>query len=401
MSAPQPQYPHDPTHFGPGSPQPPIWATPVYPRGRFLFLAVLALLVLLLLLPFLAERTAFAIVRGRELARAEVARTELGKLPAAANRYEMVAKIIEPSVVGIQTRIHVASPFGDEGLFEPEVEAMAQGSGVIIDPSGYILTNAHVISRAAQGGVTVQLSDGRTVENATIVGADPATDLAVLKIDAGNLTAATWGDSQRLQVGDPVLAVGSPYGLEETVTAGIVSAKNRKVGIEHVRYEDFLQTDAAVNPGNSGGPLVNMNGHVVGLNTAIVGRAYQGISFAIPSQLARRVYELLKTTGIPRGWIGVGVQDLTKPLAAKFDLKDTRGALVAQVASGSPAEKAGLKTGDVIVRWNADPVSNSNDLRIEVARAKPGSQGQVVFYRDGQRQEHSVAVAERPDKVTQ
>jgi serine protease Do len=304
-------------------------------------------------------------------------------------------------VVGIQTTIHVSSPVGQDWLLEPEVRAMAQGSGVIVDASGYILTNAHVISQAAQGGVTVQLSDGRAVEHATIVGADPATDLAVLKIDVGNLSAAKWGDSNALQVGDPVLAVGTPYGLTETVTAGIVSAKNRKVEIGHVNYEDFLQTDAAVNPGNSGGPLVNMNGHVVGTNTAIVGHAYQGISFAIPSDLVQKVYELLKTTGISRGWIGVGVQDLTKSLAEKFGLKDTRGALVAQVASGSPAEESGLKPGDVIVEWDKHPVRNSNDLRIEVARTKPGTKAQVVFYRDDKNQEATVTVAKRPNKVTQ
>jgi serine protease Do len=364
-------------------------------------LVLAAVVVLLLLAPYVAQRIAFAIARGEELARAEVARKELEGLPAAANRYALVAKIIEPSVVGIQTTIRVASPFGESGLFEPEVRAMAQGSGVIVDPSGYILTNAHVISQAAQGGVTVQLSDGRTVEHATIVGVDPATDLAVLKIDAGSLSAAKWGDSDALQVGDPVLAVGSPYGLAETVTAGIISAKNRTVGIEHVGYEDFLQIDAAVNPGNSGGPLVNMNAHVVGINTAIVGRAYQGISFAIPSGLARKVYELLRTSGISRGWIGVAVQDLSKSLAEHFGLKEMRGALVAQVMSGSPAEKAGLRTGDVIVEWDKQPVTNSNDLRIEVARTRPGSTVQVAFYRDGKRRALAVTVAERPSKAIQ
>lgn len=362
---------------------------------------IMAIAILLFVVPYIAQQVAFAIARGQELARAEVARKELVALPAAANRYALVAKIVEPSVVGIQTTIHVTSPFGEGGLFDPEMQAMAQGSGVIVDSSGYILTNAHVISQAAQGGVTVQLSDGRAVQDATIVGVDPATDLAVLKIDAGNLSAAKWGNSEALAVGDPVLAVGSPYGLDETVTAGIISAKNRRVGIEHVRYEDFLQTDAAVNPGNSGGPLVNMKGEVVGINTAIVGRAYQGISFAIPSDLAKKVYELLRTTGISRGWIGVGVQDLTKTLAERFGLKDARGALVARVMSASPADEAGLKPGDVIVEWDEHPITNSNDLRIEAARTKPGSKVQVVFYRDGQRQDLSITVAERPNKVTQ
>lgn len=286
--------------------------------------AFLVILILLYLVPYLAQQIAFSITRGQELARAQVAQKELANLPTPANRYPMIVKIIEPSVVGIQTTIHIVSPFGESEWFAPEVRAMSQGSGVIVDADGYILTNSHVISQAAQDGVTVQLSDGRTVKSASVVGVDPATDLAVLKIDTGNLTAAKWGDSSALQVGDTVLAVGSPYGLQETVTEGIISAKNRKVGIQNVGYEDFLQTDAAVNPGNSGGPLVNMNAEVVGINTAIVGHANQGIGFAIPSDLAKKVYELLTTTGITRGWIGVAVQNLTKSLAEKLGLTDTR-----------------------------------------------------------------------------
>ncbi len=330
-----------------------------------------------------------------------MAQVELKGLPPASNRYAAVAKIIEPSVVGVQTSVQVASPFGDGGLFEPEIRATTQGSGVIVDPAGYVLTNAHVISQAAEGGLTVQLSDGRTVSHVTIVGVDPATDLAVLKIDAGQLSAAKWGDSSALQVGDPVLAVGSPYGLSETVTAGIISAKNRQVGIEHVHYEDFLQTDAAINPGNSGGPLVNEDAQLVGINTAIVGHAYQGIGFAIPSELAKRVYELLRTGGISRGWIGVGTRDLTKGLAEKLELKDTRGALVAQVTAVSPADKAGLQPGDVIVQWDNQPIANSNDLRIAVARTQPGTKATVACYRGGQRQELTITTAERPNKAAQ
>ncbi len=332
---------------------------------------------------------------------AEVAKKNLAGLPAAADRYPLVAKIIEPSVVGVQTTIRVASPFGGVGLFEPEVRAMAQGSGVIVDPSGYILTNAHVISRAAENGVAVQLSDGRTIKHATIVGVDPATDLAVLKVDAGKLSAAKLGDVSALQVGDPVLAVGSPYGLTETVTAGIISAKNRKVGIQNVRYEDFLQTDAAVNPGNSGGPLVNMNAEVVGINTAIVGHAYQGIGFAIPSDLAKKVYELLRTSGISRGWAGVGVQDLSGALAERLGLKQATGALVAEVVANSPADKAGLKPGDVVVQWDDQGIASSNELRIAVARTKPGSKVRIAFYRDGERRTATITVAERPNKLMQ
>lgn len=377
-------------------------ATPVRPRYHTVTWLVLALLmVLLLLIPYVAQQVAFAIARGQELARAQVARKVLAGLPASGNRYAWVAKIIEPSVVGIQTTIQVASPLGEDLFFGPEIQAKAQGSGVIVDPSGYILTNAHVLGQAAEGGVTVQLSDGRTIQQVTIVGVDPATDLAVLKIAAGNLSAAKWGDSAALQVGDRVLAVGSPYGLRETVTAGIISAKNRTLSIEHVRYQDFLQTDAAVNPGNSGGPLVNMNAEVVGINTAIFGHAYQGISFAIPSDLAKKVYDLLRTSGISRGWIGVAVQPLTKVLAEKFGLKDTRGALVSQVAPGSPADKAGLKPGDVVVAWNKQPITSPDDLRIAAASTQPGTKAEIGFYRDGKQQELTITVAARPSKVTQ
>ncbi len=367
----------------------------------FMLLIILIIITLWYLVPYVAQKIAFSITRGQELARAQVALKELANLPPQVNRYPTIVKIIEPSVVGIQTTIHALSPIGESAWFEPEIRAMSQGSGVIVDSSGYILTNAHVISQAAQGGVTVQLSDGRIIQSATIVGIDPVTDLAVLKINAGDLTAAKWGDSSALEVGDLVLAVGSPYGLQETVTEGIISAKNRKVGIENVGYEDFLQTDAAVNPGNSGGPLVNMNAEVVGINTAIVGHASQGIGFAIPSDLAKKVYELLRTSGITRGWIGVALQNLTKSWADKLGLADTRGALVAQVASDSPAEQAGLKPGDVIVQWAKQSIDNSNDLRIAVAQTKPGANVPLAFYRNGKKQETTITVAERPNQVSQ
>ncbi len=369
--------------------------------SRGVLWAILAVLLLLLFVPYFAQQIAFSIARGKELARAEVARKELANLPNTPVRYPEVAKIIEPSVVGIESRLQVSSPTGENWLFEPQVQAMAQGSGVIVDKAGYILTNAHVISQASPGGVTIQLNDGRTVEHATIVGTDPATDLAVLKIDVSGLSAAEWGDSDALEVGDSVLAAGSPYGLTETVTAGIISAKNRKVGIENVRYEDFLQTDAAVNPGNSGGPLVNMNARVVGINTAIVGHAYQGIGFAIPSNLAKKVYELLRTTGIARGWIGVAVQDLNHAVAEKLGLKDTRGAVIVDVGSDTPADQAGLKPGDVIVAWQGRPIANSNDLRIAAAQTKPGTKATITYYRDGKKQEGTITVAQRPNQVTQ
>jgi serine protease Do len=356
------------------------------------------LLIAVLAAPYVAQQIAFAIARGQELARADVARKELAGLPYEANRCSMVAKIVEPSVVGIQTLFHVSSAFEDAGLFAPDVRAMSQGSGVIVDSSGYILTNAHVIHQAEGGGVTVQLADGRTIRHTTIVGADPATDLAVLKVDAGKLPAASWGDSDAVEVGEPVLAVGSPYGLTETVTAGIISAKNRKVPIEDSNYEDFLQTDAAVNPGNSGGPLVNMKAQIVGINTAIIGRTNQGIGFTIPSNAAKKVYELLRSAGIQRGWVGVALEDLDVLLAERLGLRYARGALVTGIINDSPAERGGLMAGDAIVGWNKQRIANANDLRIAIAKTAPGSEVPVVLYRDEKRQRLSITVAERPNQ---
>lgn len=363
---------------------------------------MLFVLVALLVVPYLAEQIVYSITRGEELAKAEVAREELAQLPDAVNRYRLAAKVIGPSVVGVETIQLVGgatadewSPFGRQ----PRVGAAGEGSGVIVDEAGFILTNTHVVSQATQ--VTVRLSDGRT-SRARIIGADPLSDLAVLRIDAGKLTPATWGDSGQLEVGDPVLAVGNPFGLAHTVTAGIVSAKDRRVDIEHAGYRDFLQTDAAVNPGNSGGPLVNLKGEVVGINTAIVGQAYQGISFAIPSRLAQEVYNRLKTTGkVTRGWLGVAMQDLTEPLAEKLGVPEARGAIVASVVPDSPAKHAGIQRGDVIVKWGEHAIVDSNDLRSRVAQAKVDSKVPVTLYRDGQKREVTVAVSERPAQFGQ
>ena len=216
-----------------------------------------------------------------------------------------------------------------------------------------------------------------------MVGNDPLSDLALVKVDTENLTAAHWGNSDALEVGDEVLAVGNPYGLARSVTAGIISAKSRHVDIEQ-RERSFLQTDAAVNPGNSGGPLVNLSGEVVGINTAIVGHSYQGISFAIPSQLAERVYERLKSSGsIARGYIGVALQDLNPQLAEQLHAKNTYGAVVTGVVKGSPAAEAGIEMGDVIVAVADQKINDSEDLRTAVARAKIGDSLKVAFFRDG------------------
>ncbi len=204
------------------------------------------------------------------------------------------------------------------------------------------------------------------------------------------------GDSDNLEVGDEVLAVGNPYGLARSVTAGIISAKERRVDVDNTGYRDFLQTDAAVNPGNSGGPLVNMRGEVVGINTAIVGQSYRGISFAIPSQLAQRVFERLKTTGITRGWLGIQMQEVTPELAKHFGLTEARGVVVTAVAAGSPAAKAGIQPGDVIVAVADQTVRDAEDVRLAVARAKIGTQIVITILRGGQELRIPATIEQRP-----
>jgi len=364
---------------------------------------VLLILLLVLLLPYIAEQTQYHITRGKQRAEADAARAELVEPPDFANVYSRVVDVIEPSVVGVKTT-RVVRGRADElsHLFgrTPLYQAKGEGSGVIVDEAGYVLTNFHVINQASE--VVVELADGRTIRDVSIVGADPLTDVAVLKIGAGDLDAARWGDSEALEVGAPVVAVGNPFGLERTVTAGIISAKGRRGIVENLSYQDFLQTDAAVNPGNSGGPLVNLRGEVVGINTAIVGPRYQGVSFAIPSKLARDVYQRLKTTGhVARGWLGVLLQELNEQLAERLGLEEPRGALVTNVLPDSPAAKAGIEPGDVILRWNDEPVADPTELAMAVARTKIGAAVSVTLIRDGREQTLEVTVTERPPSVQQ
>ncbi len=360
-------------------------------------LLFLAGLLVLLALPYLAQEISYSITRGEERARYDAAREQLGQLGEHTSRYRLAAKIIEPSVVVIDTVRVMAGPrVLDEWAFfpPPQYEAVGQGSGVIIDPQGYILTNSHVVDQAS--AVRVKLSDGRVIDDVQIIGADPVSDLAVLKINANGLIAAKWGDSDSLEVGDEVLAVGNPYGLARSVTAGIISAKERRVDVDHTGYRDFLQTDAAVNPGNSGGPLVNMRGEVVGINTAIVGQSYRGISFAIPSQLAQRVFERLKTTGIARGWLGVQMQEITPELAKHLELAEVRGVVVTAVAADSPAAKAGIQPGDVIVAVGNQTIRDAEDLRLAVAQTRIGSQIVVTLLRGGQELRVTATIEQRP-----
>ncbi len=336
---------------------------------------------------------------GRLQAQAQVAREVLASgRQVNISDYRWVVKRMEPSVVGVKASRIVEEQPSDElsAMFAPrqEYRAQSEGSGVIIDKDGYIVTNYHVISQSSQ--VDVDLADGRVVPG-KVVGADKLSDLAVLKIQADGLTAARWGDSDEIEVGDPVLAIGNPFELTRTVTAGIISGKGRHNVMENLNYQDFLQTDAAVNPGNSGGPLVDMQGHVIGINTAIVGPTYQGIGFAIPSNLAKKVCQILEVSGrVSRGWLGVATQALSPERAKQFGLADSNGALVSGVVRGSPAAAAGITLGDVIVRWNDVATNDPMELGLAVAAAKPGSTATVELIRDGKKITITVQVRERP-----
>jgi serine protease Do len=338
--------------------------------------------------------------------------------------FEHVADQITPSVVNI-TAVKKSKPlprrkpgendgldpfreyFGND-LFEkffqeqlPDGGGSSQpsfGTGVIIDDKGHILTNNHVVGEADE--ITVRLRDGRSVKAST-VGRDERTDLAVIKIKADRIIAAKLGDSDKLKIGEWVVASGNPFGLDNTITAGIVSAKGRSI-MGGNQYEDFIQTDAAINPGNSGGPLVNLDGEVIGINTAIFSRSggYMGIGFAIPVNMARSVYESLISEGkVVRGWLGVGIQNLTDELSKSFKFSGSEGALVGHVDPKGPAAKAGIKQGDIIVSLNGEKIKNINQLRNYAATLKPGSKAPVEVIRNGQRTTLSLQVAELPANV--
>lgn len=268
------------------------------------------------------------------------------------------------------------------------------GSGFIIDRDGYIVTNNHVVQGADK--IKVMLKDGREFD-ARIKGLDPNTDLALVKIDSDtDLPTVELGDSDALKVGEWVLAIGNPFGLEHTVTAGIISAKGRVIGSGP--YDDFIQTDASINPGNSGGPLINMAGKVVGINTAIIAGG-QGIGFAIPVNLARGIIEQLKTKGeVTRGWLGVGIQDLTKELKEYYGMKDGKGVLITQVFPGDPAAKAGLERGDIILEVNGQEVGTTRELSRMIAEASVGKEVDMVVLRKGTRMDFHIRLAKREDR---
>jgi Do/DeqQ family serine protease len=272
-------------------------------------------------------------------------------------------------------------------------EARSTGSGVIVDPNGYILTNNHVIENAAE--IIVRLSDARKF-TATLVGRDPKTDLAVLKVEASApLPVAELGDSDALRIGQWAIAIGNPFGLDRTVTVGIVSATARtRVGV--ATYENFIQTDASINPGNSGGPLLNLDGRVIGVNTAIVA-AGQGIGFAIPINQAKEVMRQLIARGrVVRGWLGIVIQELTEELATGFGVKERDGVLVADVMAGGPSEGSGLRPGDIVVEFGGATIKELPDLQRRVAAVTPGQQVDVTVVREGKRVPLRLTVGEMP-----
>ena len=279
---------------------------------------------------------------------------------------------------------------------QPEDQPRGVGSGFILTPDGLVMTNAHVVEGADE--VIVTLTDKREFK-AKIVGSDKRTDVALVKIDATGLPAVKVGDVSRLKAGEWVMAIGSPFGLENTVTAGIVSAKQRDTG----DYLPFIQTDVAINPGNSGGPLINMRGEVVGINSQIYSRSggFMGISFAIPMDEAMRVSDQLRTAGrVTRGRIGVQIGPVTKDVAESLGLGKAQGALVTGVESGSPAEKAGVEAGDIITKFEGKPIEKVADLPRLVGNAKPGSKSSLTVFRRGQSKDLAVTIAEiEPDKV--
>ena len=328
--------------------------------------------------------------------------------------FSEIAGEVSRSVVNISTVKVVrreSAPFFDDPFFDffnpfrdfkspRKWKEQSLGSGVIVSPDGYIITNNHVIEQADE--IRVTLIDKRSFK-AKIIGVDPKTDVAVVKIDAKNLPTIQWGNSDQLQVGEFVLAIGNPFGLSHTVTMGIISAVGRaNVGIAD--YEDFIQTDAAINPGNSGGPLVNIKGELIGINTAIFSKSggYQGIGFAVPSNMANLVMNQLEQKGkVTRGWLGVTIQELTPELSQKFGLQSSTGALVGDVAKGSPAEKAGIRRGDVILEFNGKRVEDVGNLRNMVAQSKVGADVPVRILRVAKEYSVRVLIAELPKEIAE
>lgn len=362
-------------------------------------------------------------VYAQQVAEAQAAQGNLQTAQDLSTAFRNVANALRPSVVSVQMTKKMSAPRGGgrgqlppglppefrrffedfeggQGVPREMPEQSGIGSGVIVRDDGYVLTNNHVVEGADT--LLVQLSDGRELE-AEVVGTDPETDLAVLKIEADNLQAATLGDSEEIQVGDWVLAIGSPFQLEQTVTAGIISAKNR---VQHIirggGFEDFLQTDAAINPGNSGGPLVNLQGEVVGINTAILSRSggYNGIGFAIPTGLARPVMESIIDSGnVRRGFLGAQLSDIPPEVAENNNLTTRSGAYISDVLPGQPADKGGLQSGDIVTSLNGRRVRNWSQFRNLIASLGPGATVEMEVLRDGKEVDLEVTLGERTEEA--
>lgn len=359
--------------------------------------------------PRIAEEIRYSLVRGELRARHDFAAAQLDDTASTADpsrAFRLVADRIAPSVVLIDTQQR-GDPNDVSGVEAPADRmpqnhrrfwSQGQGSGVIVDGLGYVLTNKHVIDKAVR--IEVKLADRRVIDNVTVVGVDELTDLAVLKIDATDLMPAVWGDSSSLEVGEWVVAVGNPYGLDHSVTSGIVSAKDRVrlsqaatlQDLQFNPHQEFIQTDVAVNPGNSGGPLLNLRGELVGITTAIVGPWFQGISFAVPSDVAHKAYDrILRDGKVTRGWLGVRFAEETGD-------PNQDGATIEIVVRNSPAEAAGLRAGDRVVEWNDKKIVDHVELTLEVAATTVGSEIRAIVVRDGIFQTLSVRVAARPSE---
>ncbi len=345
---------------------------------------------------------------------------DMALLTASAKAFTSIVKKVTPAVVHIRVEKTIKATGGMFGggdqfynnpffqqFFGPQFrfqqpknyKQQAQGSGFIITKDGYILTNNHVVQGADT--ITVILTDKQELK-AKLIGTDPQTDIALIKINDGNdLPTVTLGDSDTLQVGEWAIAIGNPFGLSQTVTVGVISAKGRdQVGIND--YENFIQTDAAINPGNSGGPLLNIHGEVIGINSALYTKSggYMGIGFAIPINMAKSIEAQLKAHGkVIRGWLGVVIQDVDENLAKSFNLKKPEGILVSQVEAGSPAEKAGLKQGDVIISLNNRKLDNVNDLRNTIALTAPNTKVDLEIIRDGKAKDVALSIGEQPSNL--
>ncbi len=344
-----------------------------------------------------------------------ISRQSIESLTTIGKAMAEISAAVKPAIVNISTTrtVKVAGndPFAEDPFFRhffgdnlrrqpKEQKSAALGSGVLVSSDGYIITNYHVVKDADE--IKVLLADKREFSG-KVIGSDPKTEISVVKIDAKGLPTLPWGDSDSLEAGDLVLAVGNPYGLNQTVTMGIVSAVGRaNVGIAD--YEDFIQTDAPINPGNSGGALVNVRGQLIGINTAIFSTSggYQGIGFAIPSNMVRTIMEsLIKEGKVTRGWLGISIQRITPDLAKQFNLKNENGVLVSDVTENGPAEKAGLKRGDVIVEYDGKKTDEPGLFRNMVANTAPGEKHSLKILRDKDLLTLKVTIGELPPDIQQ